>query len=343
MADAWIPRDGDAFLTRESFVFYTFGYEHPTERIFAFLKYIPSQYGSLFSIKYLSRRWKMGSTELVRPEKLYSVSNLQEFMGSFRQNFPDYLYSCPYREKKEVICPTRLVVKRVYLSNQRLKALLNRKKRNCLQNLTLELVNLFSNTADVPLEDFGVHGSIALGMETDQSDIDLVVYGSKNFRRLEAAVNKLANEGALNHILNNKFDLAKKQHGWFRGKAFVYNAVRKEEEMVTEYGDHKYTAIAPMRFRCTVVDDCEAMFRPSVYKISNCEPLIGRAQLESDYGPSAVVSMIGMYRNMARKGDGIEVSGILERVEHVKTGRISFQVVVGSGTREDEYIWPVSN
>jgi predicted nucleotidyltransferase len=49
--------------------------------------------------------------------------------------------------------------------------------------------------------------------------------------------------------------------------------------------------------------------------------------------------MIGCYRNVAKRGSKIEVSGMLERVENVKTGEIFHQVVVGTGINEDEYIW----
>ena len=33
-------RDGDTLLMNEGFIFYVFGYEHPNNRVFSFLKYI---------------------------------------------------------------------------------------------------------------------------------------------------------------------------------------------------------------------------------------------------------------------------------------------------------------
>lgn len=336
-----IPRDGDAFLSRDNFIFYTFGYEHPDRRTLAFLKYIPSQFSSLFPLEYLPARWKLRSTQLVRPKTLYSVIGLQKTIEAFHRSFPDYLYYCPYRNK-EVLCPPRSATKRVYVPSQRLKALLTKKRRNRLQDSTLELVNLLLNSSGVPLEDLGVHGSIALGMETDQSDIDLVVYGTQNFRRLEAAVDKLAKEGALEYSFSNRLDSARRQRGRFGVRPFVYTAVRKREEITTRYGDYKYSVIAPVEFHCRVIDDNEAMFRPALYTIDKIETSRQASHLER-YTPNTVVSMIGMYRNIARKGDYVEVSGILERTEHLQTGRIGFQVVVGSGISEDEYIWPGSN
>lgn len=239
-----------------------------------------------------------------------------------------------------MICPTRDSIKQVYIPSQRLKSLLNEKSPNRLRKLAEEIVTILSNASNVSIEDFGVHGSIALSAETTQSDIDLTVYGAQNFRRVEAAMRKLSQEGTLAYTLKDKLDKIRNQHGRFKGKRFIYNAVRKVEEIRTQYGDIQYSAIAPVRFRCTVINDDEAMFRPAVYEISSYAPLTEQSRLESYSQPCFVTSMIGAYRNTARKGDLIEVSGVLERVQDLKAGKDTFQVVVGSGTSDDEYILP---
>jgi predicted nucleotidyltransferase len=51
--------------------------------------------------------------------------------------------------------------------------------------------------------------------------------------------------------------------------------------------------------------------------------------------------MIGCYRNVARRGDRVQVSGMLEQVENLETGEVFHQVVVGTGISEEEYIWPL--
>jgi len=337
----WTPMDGDAFVTHDGFIFYTFGYEHPNDHVFAFLKYIPSKHQKLFPIEYLPTRWKLGSSELIRPKQLYSASNFKRYVQAFRRNYPDYLYHCPSREK-EVICPTSRTIKRVYKPHARLKALLEKKNRNRLENLTLELIDYLSNASNVSKSDFGVHGSIALGIATNQSDIDLVVYGAGNFRRLEATLSKLVHQRSLTHIAPDGGATNGILRGKFSEKLFVCTAVRKVEEISSVYGDFKYSAVAPLKLRCRVIDDSETMFRPATYGIGDCQPLNQDSQIESDHMPNVAVSMIGLYRNIARKDDYIEVSGVLEQVEEVRTGGISFQLVVGSGTSENEYIQLVS-
>ncbi|MEM2691662.1 MAG: nucleotidyltransferase domain-containing protein [Candidatus Bathyarchaeia archaeon] len=287
----------------------------------------------------LERTWRLGETELFRAEKLYTAKNYQTFLEVFRKNFPEYIYFCPFRQKEVISAPIDRIVE-VFVPRERLKALMKAEGRDKLQELTLEFVQLVSSEAKVPLEDFGVHGSIALNMHSTESDIDIVVYGSQNFRRVEAAIEKLVQEGVLTYIFSNRLDAARRFKGRFKGKIFMYNAVRKPEEINVKYGECQYTPIAPVKFRCKVKDDSEAMFRPAIYKVENCTQH-GDLPLPENIVPETVVSMIGCYRNVARRGQQIEVSGVLERVENLTSGKITYQVVVGSAESEEEYIWPV--
>ena len=335
--ETWTPADGDAFRTKDDFIFYTFGYEHPSDRALAFLKYIPSHLSNLLKIDYLQTRWQLGTVSLLRPRQLYSPHNFQLFMKAFKYRFPDYVYHCPYRAKN-VICPTRNSVKRLYTPRQCLKDLLRVKKPGRLQRLAIELVDFLSNASEVAIEHFGVHGSIALGMSTDQSDIDLTVYGHENFRRLEASVNGLVSDGELNHTLFNGAEPSTRSHMLFKGKPFIFNAVRTTNEIVNTYGSFRCKVVSPVSFRCRITADEDAVFRPAIYKISDYEPLNQKSQLEQHNTPKTVVAMIGLHRNIARNGDIIKVHGILEEVEELSSGKTSFQVVVGSGTSENEYI-----
>lgn len=336
----WLSRDGDTFVTREGFVLNVFGYEHPEQRVLAFLKYIPSRFKLLFNVRLLERTWRYGKMELFRAEKLYTAKNYQAFLEIFRRNFPDYVYHCPFR-KKDVISTPLTKIKRFYVPSECLQKLRKAEKLDKLQEMTLDFVDLVSNASKVTFEDLGIHGSIALNMHSTRSDIDIVVYGSRNFRRVENAINKLVNEGALSYVFNNRLDAARRFKGRYQNRVFMYNAVRKPEEVTTKYGEYTYTPITPVKFQCIVKEDNEAMFRPAIYKIKDYYPLGKSSELSKEIVPEYVVSMIGCYRNVARKGQKIEVSGTLEQVEKVEGGDIFHQVVVGTAGSEEEYIWPV--
>jgi predicted nucleotidyltransferase len=120
----------------------------------------------------------------------------------------------------------------------------------------------------------------------------------------------------------------------------MYNATRKPEEVKTKYGMFRYSSLDPVRFECTVSDDSETMFRPATYGITDYKPSGSSSELAIDKVPDRVVSNIGCYRNIAHQGNQIKVAGKLERVEAIKTGDVFYQVVVGTATSEEEYIWP---
>jgi len=336
----WIPRDGETLLTREGYIFYVFGYKHPLNRVFAFLKYIPSNLKSYFPIRFLRQKWKLGKIELARPEKLYTAQNYRKFLETFRGRFPQYLYSCPYLNKEVLSVPYESI-ERVYLPSECLQKLFKRDKKDVLQEEAVELVSILSEESRVSLEDFGIHGSVGLNMHSLYSDIDLVVYGSQNFRKLERTVDRLAEEGRLKYVFTKKIDRARKHRGRYKDRRFVYNAVRKPEEITAQYGSLRYTPIKNVTFSCRVVDDSENMFRPAIYQIRNYQPDDSASELTEEQVPTKVLSMIGYYRNVARQRESIKVSGTLERVENVETGEASYQVVVGTATREKEYIEPL--
>ena len=208
--------------------------------------------------------------------------------------------------------------------------------------MTLNLVAMLSAESGIGLEDFGVHGSVALNMHTSKSDIDLVVYGAQNFRLLEATINKLVEAGRLSYKFSNRLDACRRYKGKYLNKIFMYNAIRKPEEVKGKYGNLQYDTLGPVNFTCRVQDNSEAMFRPAIYKIKDYDPVHAK-ELGEDNIPEIVVSMIGCYRNVARRGERIGVSGMLERAENVETGQVFYQVVVGTAISEEEHIWPLQD
>jgi predicted nucleotidyltransferase len=242
---------------------------------------------------------------------------------------------------KNVISAPLASITEVYVPKDCLKLLAKLEHKDGLQKMTLDFIDLLSNKSSISIEDFGVHGSIALNMHTAKSDIDIVVYGSQNFRRLEATINKLVEDGKLSYVFNNRLDAARRFKGRYINKVFMYNAIRKPEEIHSKYGMSKYKLITPVKFHCTVKDDSEAMFRPAIYKIEDYKPADSSSTLSMDKIPELAVSMIGCYRNVSRHGNKIKVSGMLEQVENVESGEVFYQVVVGTGMSEEEYIWPL--
>jgi predicted nucleotidyltransferase len=343
-ADVWTPMDGDTFVTRDGFIMNTFGYEHPEERVFAFLKYIPAKYKDLFNVEMLTRTWKFGesplTSKLFRAEKLYTAKNYQTFIEAFRKTFPSYLYYDQTRGKELITAPLERI-EQVFVPKDRLVWLQSLKTPDKLQTMSLQLIDLISKESGVSFSDLGIHGSIALEMHAPESDIDFVVYGSSNFRVVEEAIQRLVNEAKLSYIAGNRIEAARRFVGKYQGKIWMYNATKKPEEIKTQFGDYTFTPLAPLRFTATVCDDKETMYRPAIYKIADYLPEDAQSEIDLEQIPNIVTSNIGCYRNVARAGQKIKVAGMLEKAQSTKDGSSFYQVVVGTATSEEEFIWPI--
>lgn len=336
----WSPSDGDTFVTKDGFIFNTMGYEHPEDRVFAFLKYVPAEFQELFKIEMLARTWKFKDKKLFRAEKLYTAANYRSFIETFRKNFPEYLYYCPFRNKELISAPIRNIAQ-VFVPKDCLQAMFKLKELDRIQKMALELIGLLSKESGVNLNHFGIHGSIALNMHSEESDIDFVVYGSGNFRVVEDAIARLVENGTLRYIFGNKLDRARKFKGKYLNKIWMFTAARLPTEITEKYGETRFFPVAPLKFQCAVNDDSEAIFRPAIYGIKDYIPLEETSKLPAEQLPHCILSNIGCYRNVARSGDKIKVSGMLEKVEIVKTNTVAYQVVVGTATTEEEQIWPI--
>jgi predicted nucleotidyltransferase len=218
---------------------------------------------------------------------------------------------------------------------------MNLKNPDSLQTLSLKFIDLVSKESGVPKSDLGIHGSIALEMHAPESDMDFVVYGQENFRRVEEAIQRLVNEAKLSYIVGNRIEAARKFVGKYEGKIWMYNATKKPEEVTAKYGDYTFTPLAPLRFTATVCDDTQTMYRPANYKISNYIPQDDQSEIDLEQIPTLVTSNIGCYRNVARARQQIKAAGMLEKAQNTRDGSVYYQVVVGTATSEEEYIWPI--
>jgi predicted nucleotidyltransferase len=288
----------------------------------------------------LERTWKYGDQKLFRAEKLYTAENYKSFIETFRKNFPDYLYFCPFRSKELISAPIKNI-DRVFVPKDCLQTILKMEKHDRIQALAVEIITMLSKQSGVRLSHFGMHGSIALNMHSEESDIDFVVYGSGNFRVVEETIDRLVNAGTLRYIFGNKLDRARKFKGKYKDKIWMFTAARLPEEVEEKYGEPRFIPLNPLKFQCTVADDSEAIFRPAIYRITDYKPQDTKSELPKDQVPACILSNIGCYRNVARTGDPIRVAGTLERIENVKANTVSYQVVVGTATTEEEQIWPL--
>ena len=324
-------RDGDAVATTHGLIFYVFGYEHPPDRYHGFLKYVPEGLASRFDLPWLPYTWNYRGTTLVRPTEIYDPETYPRLIEGFRAALPEYIYDDPGLGRPMITIPPSLI-EEAYVPSERLKVLVGRGPRDPLEERALELLTLISETGGVPMGDLGVHGSISLGTHQEGSDIDLSVYGARNYAEAKKALVALEARGRFILKRDDRIDAKRLNRGLYEGIDVVVNATRKRSEITPRR--RTYRVLGPAEIEAACASAGEAPFRPATYGIEDVSlfrPGHPRAPEAAE-----IVSMIGMYRDIAEPGETLRARGILEEASSPIRGRW-IRLVVGSG-QPGEYV-----
>lgn len=334
----WLPRDGDVILTKDNLIMYTFGYDHPKNKVISYLKYIPEALIKYFKISFLEHKWKFRDIIMRRPQELYTPKNFQSIINTFKNDYPQYLYYSPFLQKEVFTVPYEYI-EEIFIPKERLQRLLRKEKLDSHESLAIELIEYLSRESMVPINELGIHGSTSYEMHSPTSDIDIAVYSRQNFLKVKEAVQKLVEKGIVKRAIKIPTDAYRLNRGIYKETDFVFNAIRNVEETRNEYGLYKYNHIKTIEFKCEISRDIESVFRPAIYGIEDIEILNDSIDLEL-HQIKQVVSMIGEFRGICEKGEKIQGVGMLEKVINQENSEIFYRVVIGSG-KGKEFIKPL--
>ena len=320
MVDFLRAREGDLIKTKSGVIFDVKGVVHPPDKIIAFPRYIPSLEG---------KRREMGGSYV----KVYNLNERFEYLKKaapslivFDQVFGEALCEVP-----------RKAVTKHYMPVQKLSELRKTEELSDLEQKAVLLAELLRKVAVIPWESIGVSGSIMAGLFTTQSDIDPIVYGAENCRRVYAALESmLEDESSLfkrytQNELQVLFEFRSKDtlmsfedfgnvegrkafQGKFEGVDFFVRFVKDWDEICEEYGDLCYNNVGYAKLTGVIADDSEALFTPCAYKLKNVKVLEGKRVDRI----CEVVSFRGRFCKQAKTGEKIVAQG---KVEHVKDNR----------------------
>ena len=329
--------DGDMLVTNETLIFQVFGYLHPPGKAIVYLRYVPANLVPLVPLNYEQTTWKYEGVTLARPRTMYSPQDLQIQQEACRRNFPDYLFDDPYSAKTLIAIP-RSKIRYVVKPQEAFRRLLEKKSLDPLEATAVRLVDTLSRSSSVAVKDFGLHGSLSLGMHRDFSDIDLTIHGGNNYREVHRTVSVLAEQGILKILDSEKFDALRRNKGIFEGRRFVINAVRAQEEVAEKYGQFNFRPLRHTGFTARVINDDESHFKPAVYQVDDFKDNNEGVPPQS---PRHVVSMVSLYRGLVKRGQKMKGEGQIEIVEETNGRSYYTRVVIGTGDLQyKEYLYP---
>jgi predicted nucleotidyltransferase len=329
------PREGDLLESVEGVIFDVKGLVHPPDKAIAFPRFIPDQEGF---------RTRKG----VKYVKVYGFSERFAFLESAMPNY--VVYDRVFDEK---LCEVPLEnVKKIYSPVEGLRRLRKEGesgKLDGLERAALQCLTLLRERANVPWDSLGVSGSVLVVLHTLASDIDPVVYGVENCRKVHLALKKMLEEGNTPFKPYNLEDLRKLFafrskdtfmgfedfvkvesrkvfQGKFMDRDYFIRFVKDHSEIGEKYGDVHYRNCGYARIEAVVVDDSEAIFTPCTYKIEKVKIVEG-PKLEPI---REIASFRGRFCEQAKKGEIVVAQGKIEHVSDQRSGEEYFRLLLGN-------------
>jgi len=325
-------REGDILRDLNGVIFDVKGLVHPPEKVIAFPRFIPDSRGNRVR-------------EEVAYRKVYSISARFKFL---EQNFPQFIvYDSIFDEK---LCEVPLEnVKHHYKPVDRLRELRHCDRLDDLEKDALSFLELLKDRVNLPWSKIGISGSLLVKLHTPSSDIDPIIYGGENCRKVYEALKSLMQD-AKNHVkaytikeLQKLFKFRVKDtkvafkdflrteprkvlQGKFKDRDYFMRFVKDWREIREEYGTIQYRNVGYARIKAEIADDSEAIFTPCSYKLKNVEILDGT----SIYSIEEIASFRGRFCEQARTSETVIVQGKVERVTDNRQNREHFRLLLGN-------------
>ncbi|MCL6578660.1 MAG: hypothetical protein K6T73_04655 [Candidatus Bathyarchaeota archaeon] len=325
-------REGELLKTKVDVIFEVKGLVHPSSRVIAFPRFIPESQGNRIHGKSVYK-------------KIYSISERFKFL---EQNFPQYIVYDPVFD--EQLCEVPLEdAKRHYKPVNRLRQLRHCEGLDDLEMDALSFLELLKKQAGIRWANMGISGSLLVKLHTQSSDIDPIVYGSENCRKVYEALKSLTTEAKSNVKKYTTEELQKLYEfrvrdtqmsfedfvrtesrkvlqGKFKNRDYFMRFIKDWSEIHESYGTVQYRNVGYARIKAEIVDDSDAIFTPCTYKLTNAEILEGtRVGLIEE-----IASFRGRFCEQARKGETVVAQGKIERVKDKRQNREYFRLLLGN-------------
>ncbi|NVM55765.1 MAG: hypothetical protein HWN66_18845 [Candidatus Helarchaeota archaeon] len=316
-------REGDFIETDEGLIFDVKGLIHPPERVIAYLRYYPDPNGHRIR-------------DRIRYKKVYSLDSRYEYLKS---RYPLYLFHDKISGERLQGIP-RKYIKSIFHPEGLMKKVLQRgrnveqRKMSILLQKTFELAKLIQSQSGINFNKIGITGSFLVDLETDESDIDLIIYGSRNANIVKKALTTLHSSHqiiihpyseknisdlyeARGKISNLQFDefvkieQRKKLQGVYKETDYYIRCIKDWNEIQYKYGDVYYKNLGIATIQGKIIDDTESILTPCKYSIETSKVIDGIKITEQI---REIVSFRGRFCEQAQKGEEIEARGKVELV-----------------------------
>ena len=316
------PIEGDYIETKKDNLFFDVkGLAHPEDRKICFLRFYPHPEGD---------RIKSG----INFKKVY---NINERYSILREKFPNYLFFSKEQDL-ELQGVENDKIKHIYTPRHFFKVLKEKVILNHNEKKSRELCNFFITRGEIPDNSIGISGSTMVGLNKEDSDIDIIVYGTKTSLKFQERLKKILIESKNCRMYtleefrthyNWRFggsgisfedfmrsEKRKLHQGKFQGIDFFIRYIKSPEDWKGSYYDYRYKNYGRLKVKAKITESKDAIFTPCSYKIK-CLKVLDSQLISNEINfrnINEIDSFRGRFCEHAKEGETVLVEGKLEKV-----------------------------
>ncbi|MHA2181374.1 MAG: hypothetical protein ACXAAH_08125 [Promethearchaeota archaeon] len=314
--------EGDYIETKKtSLIFDVKGLLHPHDRKICFLRFYPHPEGD---------RIKNG----VKFRKVY---NLDERYSLVNNSFPKYSFF-----SKELDIKVQGVynndIKKIYTPRDCFQELDESENISNVEKCSKILCELFINKGNISRDSIGITGSVMVDLNKDDSDIDIIIYGTESSLKFQEKILDIFGES--NQFRKYNIDEYKSHYTWrvggsdisfnefmkteqrklhqgkFHDHDFFIRYIKSPEDWNGNFYDHQYKNYGRIQAKVLVTNSKDSLFTPCTYKIEALEILDKETSLKDINLKkiSEINSFRARFCEHAKEGETVLVEGKLEKV-----------------------------
>jgi len=316
--------EGDYLETKKDNLFFDIkGLHHPYDRIICFLRYYPHQNGD---------RIRNG----IKFKKVY---DLNERFSILKNKFPQYIfYSKNFDVELQGV--KKDDIKKIYTPIDYFQSLNYKLEISTLEKVSQNLCDLFIKNSSLPENSLGISGSSMVGLSKINSDIDIIIYGTKNALKFQNNLKEIYSKQTacrtytleeLKTHYNWRFggseisfqdylksERRKLHQGKYNEIDFFIRYIKSPEDWNGNYYDYQFKNLGRITIKCEIIKSSESIFTPCSYFIQCIKVIEQNLKVPSIdvKRVTQVNSYRGRYCEQAIKGEKIVVAGKLEEVTY---------------------------
>ena len=327
--------EGDYIETKNTHLFFDVkGLLHPNERKICFLRFVPHP---------KENRIKNS----ISFKKIYKLSDRYAFL---RENYPAHLFF-----SKELDLEVQGVrnenIERIYSPRKFLKELIEKDQLTNGENISRELSEFFISKGNLSEKSLGITGSLMVGLNNEDSDIDLIMYGTEiSIEFQKTLVTILKNSKMCRNYNMDEYEThykwrfggsdipfesflkseqRKLHQGKYKNVYFFIRYIKSPEDWGGNFYDYQYKNYGRIKLRAEIMDSKDSIFTPCSYEI--CPRKILEKPINSNNinikDIREIISFRGRFCEQAREGEIVLVEGKLEKVSF-KNKQEYFRIVL---------------